>query len=327
MKEKLGMNKQSPPHQGDLEDFFENAAVGLHLVDPNGLILRANKAELALLGYPVEEYVGQHISTFHIDEKVISDILMRLGRGEEIVRLPARLRAKDGSVRHVLITSNGQLVEGKLINSRCVTVDVTGEKLAEENARENELKFKTMLESLPTAVYTTDALGHVTFFNDAAAELAGRRPELGVDQWCITWRLYKPDGTSLPHDECPMAIALKEKRAVRGAEIIAERPDGSRARVIPYPTPLLNNKGELIGGVNMLVDVSARYEAEQELARLGTVVASSEDAVIGVNLEGIITHWNEGATELYKYDLNEMIGQSIFNIVPEELHAQESENS
>ena len=323
------MNKKSTTHellranQGNLEDFFENAAVGLHIVDQNGIILRANKAELALLGYRAEEYVGRHISTFHMDQEVIADVLLRLGRGEEIVRLPARLRTANDSVRHVLITSNGQFTDGKLINSRCVTVDVTGEKLAQESVRERELTFQNMLESLPTPIYTTDAHGHLTFFNDAAAELAGRRPELGIDQWCITWRLYKPDGAPLPHDQCPMAIAIKEKRTIRGLEIIAERPDGTRARVIPYPTPIFDNNKELIGAINMLVDVTARYESAQELARLGAVVASSEDAVIGLDLEGRITHWNNGATDLYKYESDEMIGQSIVSIVPEELRAQE----
>lgn len=325
------MNQEAQPHKSIssplnyLEDFFENAAVGLHIVDHQGIIVRANKAELAMLGYRAEEYIGRHISAFHMDPEVIADVLSRLGRGEEIIRYPARLRSADGSVRHGLITSNGQFTDGKFINSRCVTVDVTAEKHSAEIARDNELKFQTMLESLPTPIYTTDAQGHVTFFNEAAADLAGRRPEIGIDQWCITWRLYRPDGTRLPLDECPMAVALKEKRAVRGLEIIAERPDGSRARVIPYPTPLFDKNGELVGAINMLVDVTARYQSEQELARLGAVVASSEDAVIGVNLEGKITHWNDGATLLYKYESHEMIGQPIVSIIPPELHVQETE--
>ena len=313
------------PSRGDLEDFFENAAVGLHIIGHDGIIVRANKAELAMLGYPAAEYIGRHISEFHMDPDVLGDVLARLGRGEELIKFPARLRASDGSVRHVLITSNGQFRDGKFVSTRCVTVDVTGEKLAQESARNSELKFQKMLESLPTPIYTTDAEGHLTFFNDAAAELAGRRPELGIDQWCITWKLYRADGTFLPHDECPMAVALKEKRAIRDVEIIAERPDGSRARVIPYPTPLFDGNGELVGAINMMVDVSARHESEQELARLGAVVASSEDAVISVNLKGLITHWNSGATQLYKYESDEMVGQSIDAIIPLELRPQEAE--
>ena len=85
-----------------------------------------------------------------------------------------------------------------------------------------------LLEALPVAVYIADAEGRITFYNRAAAEMWGHNPEIGTSQWCGSWRLYWPDGRPLPHDECPMAIALKEGREVRGVEAIAERPDGTR---------------------------------------------------------------------------------------------------
>jgi PAS domain-containing protein len=78
-----------------------------------------------------------------------------------------------------------------------------------------------LLQALPVAIYTTDAKGRITFFNDTAAELWGRKPEIGTDEWCGTWRLYWPDGRPLPHDQCPMAVALKENRAIKGAKAIA----------------------------------------------------------------------------------------------------------
>ena len=83
--------------------------------------------------------------------------------------------------------------------------------------------FRELLDALPAAVYTTDAAGTITFVNRAAIELAGRTPTVGEDQWCVTFRLYSIDGKLLPHDECPMAIALKEARPVRDVEIMAER--------------------------------------------------------------------------------------------------------
>src|SRR5207249_5194858 len=86
-----------------LSDFFENAAVGLHWVGPDGTILRANRAELEMLGYSREEYVGRPIADFHADEDVICDILKRLRAGEKLEEYPARLRCKDGSIRDVLI--------------------------------------------------------------------------------------------------------------------------------------------------------------------------------------------------------------------------------
>jgi two-component sensor histidine kinase len=92
--------------------------------------------------------------------------------------------------------------------------------------------------------------------------MSGRRPVLGEDQWCVTWKLFWPDGTPLAHDECPMAVALREQKAVRGAEAVAERPDGARVPFIPYPTPLFDGAGQMIGAVNVLVDIGHRKEAE-----------------------------------------------------------------
>jgi PAS domain S-box-containing protein len=128
---------------------------------------------------------------------------------------------------------------------------------------ESEYRFQQLLQALPAAVYTTDSEGRITFYNEAAAEFAGRRPELG-ELWCVTWRLFNADGSRLPHDECPMAVALKENRPVRGAEAIAERPDGTRRWFAPYPTPLRDSAGEMTGAINMLVDITERKEAERQ---------------------------------------------------------------
>src|SRR6185312_2964870 len=95
-------------------------------------------------------------------------------------------------------------------------------------------------------------------------DLAGRTPMLGVDEWCVSWKLFWPDGTPLPHDECPMAIAIKEGRPVRGVEAVAERPDGTRIPFIPYPTPMRDAEGNVVGAINMLVDVSERKQAETQ---------------------------------------------------------------
>ena len=112
----------------------------------------------------------------------------------------------------------------------------------------------------------TDAEGRLTFYNEAAVELWGCRPELGESKFCGSWKLYWPDGTPLPHNECPMAMALRQKRPIRGMEAVAERPDGTRIPFIPYPTPLFDESGRLTGAVNMLVDISERKRAEADLA-------------------------------------------------------------
>lgn len=134
--------------------------------------------------------------------------------------------------------------------------------------REGDRRFRELLDALPAAIYTTDAAGRITYYNEAAVELWGHRPMLGSSEWCGSWKLFWPDGTPLRHDECPMAIALKEDRAVRGMEAVAERPDGIRVPFIPYPTPLHDEAGRLVGAVNMLVDISERKRTEEQQSLL-----------------------------------------------------------
>ncbi len=125
--------------------------------------------------------------------------------------------------------------------------------------------FHFVLQALPAAVYTTDAQGRITFYNEAAAALWGHRPELGHSEWCGSWRLYWPDGRFLPHHECPMAMALRDGQAIRGMEAAAERPDGIRIPFLAYPTPFKNSAGQVIGAVNMLVDITGRKATELKL--------------------------------------------------------------
>jgi PAS domain S-box-containing protein len=138
---------------------------------------------------------------------------------------------------------------------------------AATDTRSHERQFRDLLQALPAAIYTTDADGRITFFNRACIEFAGRTPKIG-DMWCVTSKLFHPDGTPLPHEDCSTAIAIRENRIVRDFEAIAERPDGSRICFMPYPTPLRDEAGNLIGAVNMLVDITTRKQAEARMMLL-----------------------------------------------------------
>jgi PAS domain S-box-containing protein len=211
--------------------------------------------------------------------------------------------------------------------------------------------YRELLEALPAAVYTTDAEGRITFYNRAATALAGREPELGSDQWCVSWRLFWPDGSPMPHDECPMAIALKEDRAIRGREAILQRPDGTRVSILPYPTPLHDRSGRLVGAVNMLVDISDRKTAEQALRRLNLILeqhveqrtheleeaseklrATERDfrrlvqsvtdyAIFMLDTEGMVVSWNAGAERIKGYCADEIIGQHFSRFYTAEARA------
>lgn len=118
------------------------------------------------------------------------------------------------------------------------------------------------IDSLPVPAYSADADGQVTYWNRHCATFAGREPELGSDRWCVTWKLYTMTGDPLPHDQCPLAVAIRERRIVRGEVAIAECPDGRRVAFMPYPTPLFDDEGELAGAVNILIDVSKPQREE-----------------------------------------------------------------
>jgi PAS domain S-box-containing protein len=118
------------------------------------------------------------------------------------------------------------------------------------------------LEALPAPIYVTDADGLIIYFNEAAVNFAGRRPVIGQDRWCVTWKLYSDNGEFLPHDQCPMAEAILKQRPIRGATAVAERPDGTRVNFMPFPTPFFGKDGVFAGAVNILIDVTEQRQAD-----------------------------------------------------------------
>jgi len=146
------------------------------------------------------------------------------------------------------------------MKSEAVTPEeIVGMAITAARCGANELH--TVLATLTAPIYVTDADGWVTFYNDACIDFAGRTPSVGEDRWCVTWKLYTVEGAFLPHEQCPMAVAIKEKREVRGAVAAAERPDGTRVMFTPYPTPLIDENGDIAGAVNILIDVTDHRQA------------------------------------------------------------------
>lgn len=158
-----------------------------------------------------------------------------------------------------------------------------------------------VLEGLPDPVYTTDGQGRITWFNQACVDFAGRTPELGRDSWCVTFRLYTPEGEPLPHEQCPMAVAIQQGRPVRGAEAVAERPDGRRIAFRAYPTPLLDEGGAVAGAVNLLLDISGGKEAESlkaQALRCRRLARSVNDAQTMRTLVAMADEYEMKAREL-----------------------------
>src|ERR1051325_9756968 len=181
----------------ELTDFFENATVGLHWVGADGTILWTNRAELEMLGYARDEYIGHSITEFHADPQVISDILARVGRGEELHGYEARLRCKDGSIRHVMINSNVLWEGGRFVHTRCFTRDVTdlkraaeererllaAEREAREEAERSELRYRSLVAASSQLVWSTDAAGQIVDMPEWRAITGQTRDEVSGRGW------------------------------------------------------------------------------------------------------------------------------------------------
>jgi PAS domain S-box-containing protein len=180
--------------------------------------------------------------------------------------------------------------------------------------------FREMVDALPVAVYTTDAEGRLAYFNAAAVKLSGRTPELGTDRWCVTWKLFLPDGTPLPHDQCPMAVALRGAEVPTGIECIAERPDGTRFWFTPCPAVIRDGEGRILGGINLLIDITDRKNAAIEAnEQCRTIVETTPECVKIVAPDGTLLFMNApGLAMIGASSPEAVIGRNVYDIIAPE---------
>ena len=208
------------------------------------------------------------------------------------------------------------------------TVDLTQSERADEALRRSEERCRTLFNLGPVAIYSIDTSGVIQEFNRRAAELWGREPALGdTDQrFCGSFKMFRPDGSFMPHEQCPMAEVVSGKiTAAHDAEVLIERPDGSRVIVLVNIRPLKNDRGEVIGAINCFYDITERKRAETAASRLAAVVQSSHDAIVAKDLNGIITDWNQSAERIFGYGPKEIIGKSVLTLIPKDRHSEEQD--
>lgn len=265
--------------EAQLRDFVENAPLGLHRVGPDGTILWANREELDMLGYTQSEYVGRQIHEFHVDRHVIDDILARLSRYERLHNYEARLRAKDGSIRHVLISSNVYAPEGKFVHTRCFTRDITERRQSEEALRQNEKQLRLITDALPVLVSFVDrerryqfvSAAYERWFGQAGRSLVGKHMEevLGPQSYASIQRHVDQALSGVVTTFEEEISSVTGRRCVHGTYIPQRASDGS-----------------VSGFVGLVADITERRELERYRAaaagraeRLLRVTGALADAI------------------------------------------------
>ena len=246
-----------PVGEGDLAAFIAGAAVPIHSVASDGTILWANDAELRLLGYSAEEYIGRNLADFHVDQPVLEQIIERLKAGEELHNFEARLRCKDGSIRYVAITSNGYFRRGEFMHTRCFTRDIGSERLTQEVHH----RLSAIVESSDDAIISKDLNGIIRSWNRGAERIFGYTAEEAIGQPVAM--LAVPER----RDEVPNIIA----RISRGERVDHFRTkrmtkDGRVLSISLTVSPVRDYSGRIVGASKIARDVTEE-ERNQEALR------------------------------------------------------------
>lgn len=312
--ERKRMEQQLRRREQELDDFFENATVSLHWVGPEGIILRANRAELKLLGYAADEYVGHHIAEFHADQGVIDDILRRLTAGEELHDYEARLRCKDGSVRHVLINSNVLWEDGRFVHTRCFTHDITERKRAEEALKQSEERFGSLIRSTNDGIVMLDRLGLIAFWNPGADNLFGYAQEEVLGK---PMTLLMPERFRERHERGIERASAAGHLTAAGSmfELVGLRKDGTE---FPIELSLSSwSAGDGVFFTGIIRDITKRKREEEALRLAKFSVERAADAVYWIDAQAKILDVNEAASRMLGYSKDELCAMTVHDLNPE----------
>lgn len=243
----------------ELADFFDNGPVPLHWVAADGTIVRANQAELDLLGYSPDEYVGHNVAEFYADPRVATAVLARLRNGEILKGFEVELRHKNGTTKVVHLDSNAYFEDGEFIHTRCVMRDVTDDRRAEEMAA----RLAAIVECSDDAIISKSLDGVITSWNRGAERLFGYRADEMIGQPLV--RLVPAD---LAEDFGQIIETLAQGERIEHYETDRLRKDGTRINVSISVSPIIDSTGRIIGASKIARDVTERRQAEQARAQL-----------------------------------------------------------
>ena len=305
----------------ELFDFVNNAPIGLHWVGADGFILWANQAELELLGYSQEEYIGHHISEFHADKEVIDDILRRLKANETLHDYEARLLCKDGSIKYVLIDSNVFRKDDQFIHTRCFTRDITEGKQAEVALWESQKQFRLLSDCSPVGIFLTDVEGRCIYTNPRCQVICGFTFEESLGEG---W------SQSVHPDDRQRVFADWSESTRKGRQYSDEfrfQTKGGRVHWVHVrSSPMFSDRGEVIGRVGTVEDITERKQALEQLResenRLRTIIETEPECIKLVASDGTLLDMNAAGLAMIEAPSAEaIIGQSVYSLIAPEHRA------
>jgi PAS domain S-box-containing protein len=310
-----------------LQSTLNSIKEGLIATDKTGKIVYMNPAAESLTGWRKEEAANkpfQNIYEVYHEEtrKPIEGIASRLLKeGKEIAfDNNSVLKVKEGGMLNISNYASPILDEkGNLSGVVLVFNDKTKQKNEENKLKSSEPQLRDLIQNLPEAIYSCDNAGYIQMYNKAAVKLWGREPKIGKDLWNGPGRAFGIDGSALSIEECPMAIALKEKRPVTGKELLIQRDDGSFRHVLPSPVPIFNSAGELTGAVNMIIDITDKKKKESLILTTeelyGNLFEQATDAIIIYSMDGTIHEFNNIITNISGYTREEFAKLNLKDIL------------
>jgi two-component system, cell cycle sensor histidine kinase and response regulator CckA len=297
----------------ELNEFFENAAIPIHWEGPDGTILRANQAELDLLGYRREDYVGRNIADFHSDRPAIDDILRRLTAGEVLHDYPARLRCRDGSIKDVLIDSSVYFRNAEFIHTRCFTRDVTNQRVSEQATQQ----LAAIVASSADAIIGKTIEGVVTNWNAAAERMFGYSKEEMVGS--SIFRLIPED---LHQAERDLLEQVRRGEPAALTEVERIRKDGQRLFVSVTVSPIRDVRGQVIGASSIKRDVTEHRQAQEALAqsqeRLQLALSAARMGTWRWDPANDLLSWDEGLKRLFGLTIYEMV--TPYSVMLDRIH-------